>query len=98
MHFFIVIYLFIFRSSLIAAEQALKLEPDYKKTIMRAINCCTQLKEFDKCLDYCDKYLERVPEDNSVMEIKKEALKLKVILIIICAYVYYNRKCVYIVF
>jgi len=69
-----------YRSSLIAAEQALKLEPDYKKTIMRAINCCTQLKEFDKCLDYCDKYLERVPEDNSVMEIKKEALKLKKIM------------------
>lgn len=70
--------MYFFRSSLTTAEQALKLKPDYEKTIMRAINCCMQLKEFDKCLDYCDKYLERVPEDNSVTEIKKEAIKSKV--------------------
>lgn len=61
-----------------AAEQALKLKPDYDKTTMRAINCCIQLKEFDSCLDYCDKYLERVPEDTTVLGIKKEALKSKV--------------------
>lgn len=47
---------------------------------MRAINCCMKLKEFGKCLNYCDKYLELVPEDNNVMEIKKEAIKSKVIL------------------
>lgn len=45
---------------------------------MRAINCCNQLKEFDKCLDYCNKYLERTPEDTSVIEIKKETIKSKV--------------------
>lgn len=67
-----------FRSSLIAADQALKLKPDYEKTIMRAIHCCMKLKEFDKCLDYCDKYLKQVPGDSSVKEIKKEAFKSKV--------------------
>lgn len=61
-----------------AAVQALKLKPDYVKTIMRAINCCVQLKEFDMCIDYCDIYLKRVPEDKSVAEIKKEAIKSKV--------------------
>lgn len=63
---------------MIAAEQALKMKPDYEKTILRAINCCIQLKEFDKCLDFCDKYLEKVPGDNSVIELKKEAIKSKV--------------------
>lgn len=67
-----------FRSSLTAAEQALKLKPDYEKTIMRAVNCCIQLKEFDKCLEYCDKYLERVPEDTNILEIKKKVIKSKV--------------------
>ncbi|XP_025194920.1 tetratricopeptide repeat protein 4 isoform X1 [Melanaphis sacchari] len=66
-----------FRSSLIAAEQALKLKADYEKTILRAINCCVQLKEFDKCLNFCDKYLEFVPKDDNVIKIKKEALKSK---------------------
>ncbi|XP_003241653.1 tetratricopeptide repeat protein 4 [Acyrthosiphon pisum] len=69
-----------FRSSLTAAEQALKLKADYEKTIFRAINCCIQLKEFDKCLDFCDKYLELVPEDNNIIKIKKEAIKSKKIM------------------
>jgi len=75
-----ILYFFynMFRSSLTAAEQALKLKADYEKTILRAINCCIQLKEFDKCLDFCDKYLEFVPEDNNVIKIKKEAIKSKV--------------------
>lgn len=63
---------------MVAAEQALKMKPDYEKTILRAINCCIQLKEFDKCLDFCDKYLEKVPGDNIVIELKKEAIKSKV--------------------
>lgn len=67
-----------FRSSLTAAEQALKLKPDYEKTILRAINCCIQLKEFDKCLDFCDKYLEIVPEDSNILKMKKEAINSKV--------------------
>lgn len=71
-------FFYMLRSSLIAAEQALKLKSDYEKTILRAINCCVQLKEFDKCLDFCDKYLEFVPGDNNVMKIKKEAIKSKV--------------------
>jgi len=67
-----------FRSSLTAAEQALKLKADYEKTILRAINCCVQLKEFDKCSNFCDKYLELVPGDDNVIKIKKEAFKSKV--------------------
>ncbi|KAF0755118.1 tetratricopeptide repeat protein 4 isoform X1 [Aphis craccivora] len=66
-----------FRSSLTAAEQALKLKADYEKTILRAINCCVQLKEFDKCSNFCDKYLELVPGDDNVIRIKKEAFKSK---------------------
>lgn len=66
-----------FRSSLTAAEQALKLKADYEKTILRAINCCVQLKEFDKCSNFCDKYLELVPGDDNVIKIKKEAFKSK---------------------
>lgn len=61
-----------------AAEEALKIKPDYDKTILRAINCCIQLKEFDKCLDFCDRYLEKIPGDNCVMELKKEAIRSKV--------------------
>lgn len=75
---YIYLIILIFRSSLVSAEQALKIKPDYEKTIMRAINCCIQLKEFDKCLDYCDKYLEQVPDDNNVVKIKKETIKSKV--------------------
>lgn len=67
-----------FRSSLTAAEHALKLKPNYEKTILRAINCCIQLKEFDKCLDLCDTYLKFVPEDSNIIKIKKEAIKSKV--------------------
>lgn len=54
-------YIYLSRSSLTAAEEALKLKPDYEKTILRAINCCIQLKDFDKSLDYCDKYLGQIP-------------------------------------
>lgn len=83
----------LFRSSLIAAEQALKLKPDYEKTIMRAINCCTQLKEFDKCILYCDKYLELVPDDNSVIEIKKKTQKSKVNFIFFSVYNLCEQMC-----
>lgn len=69
-----------FRSSLTAAEHALKLKPNYEKTILRAINCCIQLKEFDKCLDLCDTYLKFVPEDSNIIKIKKEAIKSKKIM------------------
>lgn len=58
---------------------------------MRAINCCMKLKDFDKCLNYCDKYLELVPEDNNVMEIKKEAIKSKVILFFV---IFFCVKCI----
>lgn len=72
-------FLKLFRSCLTTAEQALKLKPNYEKAIMRAIQCCVQLKDFDKCFDYCDKYLELVPGDTNVIGIKKDALKTKVI-------------------
>lgn len=68
------------------AEQALKFKPDYVKAILRAIQCCVQLKEFDKCFDLCDKYLKLLPGDNNVIGIKKNALKAKVNLsnLIVC--------------
>ncbi|XP_050524459.1 DNA polymerase interacting tetratricopeptide repeat-containing, protein of 47 kDa-like [Daktulosphaira vitifoliae] len=69
-----------YRSSLKAAQEALLLKPDYEKTIMRAINCCLYLKKYDECMEYCDKYLKQVPDDITVINIKKEALKSKKIM------------------
>ncbi|VVC32117.1 Tetratricopeptide repeat,Tetratricopeptide repeat-containing domain,Tetratricopeptide-like helical [Cinara cedri] len=72
-HFFLKNY----RSSLGAAEEALKLKPDYEKTILRAINCCIQLKDFDKSLDYCDKYLGQIPGSEKIEMEKRKMMKIK---------------------
>lgn len=47
-----------YRSSLRDAESALRLTPGHIKAIVRAAYCCFSLKDFSKCVEYCDQGLK----------------------------------------
>ncbi|VVC30881.1 Tetratricopeptide repeat,Tetratricopeptide repeat-containing domain,Tetratricopeptide-like helical [Cinara cedri] len=51
-----------YRSSLVTAEEVLKLMPGYEIAFIRGINCCIHMKDFNKSLFYCHIYLGNLPE------------------------------------
>ncbi|VVC30873.1 Tetratricopeptide repeat,Tetratricopeptide repeat-containing domain,Tetratricopeptide-like helical [Cinara cedri] len=55
-----------YKSSLVTAEDALKLMPGYEKAFLRGINCCIRMKDFDKSLHYCDIYLGNFSEAKKI--------------------------------
>ncbi|KAB0791479.1 hypothetical protein PPYR_03279 [Photinus pyralis] len=59
-HFFLKNY----RSSLHDCKWALRLKPNYRKTLGRAAKCCLETRQFDQGIEYCDLLLggDRTPE------------------------------------
>lgn len=55
-----------YRSSFNDCKQALKLKPDYLKSLLTAAKCCFNIKDYDHCLDYCDQILNKALKDESV--------------------------------
>lgn len=58
---------------------ALKLNPDYQKVWNKAITCALQIKDYDQCVELCDKYLSKWPKDKDVVKTRAQAVSDKVI-------------------
>ncbi|RZC36104.1 TPR 11 domain containing protein [Asbolus verrucosus] len=61
-------------SSLIDAEAALKLKPDYDKVLVRAANCCFKVENYEKAVEFCDRILERNKDDKETLALRKNSI------------------------
>lgn len=64
-----------FRSSLRDSEEALKLKPEYDKVLTRAANCSFELKQYSKCIEYCDKILDKHKSDSIILELRNKSIR-----------------------
>ncbi|KAJ3652544.1 hypothetical protein Zmor_018499 [Zophobas morio] len=65
------------RSSLMDAEEALKLKPYYDKALTRAANCCFQLEKFDEAIKFCDRILDQDKHNKEVLELRNSSANLE---------------------
>ncbi|XP_043289568.1 DNA polymerase interacting tetratricopeptide repeat-containing, protein of 47 kDa isoform X2 [Venturia canescens] len=63
-----------YRSSLYDSEHAMKLDPKYSKAHNRAATCCFRIKNYDKCIELCDKYLELYSPSKPISVLKSQAI------------------------
>ncbi|KAJ8910500.1 hypothetical protein NQ315_012347 [Exocentrus adspersus] len=63
-----------YRSSLRDCETALRIKPGYDKALIRAANCCYELREFGKAVDYCDKILEKQKGNTAILDLRQESI------------------------
>lgn len=52
-------------------EAALKLNSKYDKALIRAANCCYEMKQYAKCIEYCDEVLEK---NKSILELRTKCV------------------------
>ncbi|XP_057658120.1 DNA polymerase interacting tetratricopeptide repeat-containing, protein of 47 kDa [Diorhabda carinulata] len=69
-HFFLKNY----RSSLQDCELALKIKPNYEKALVRAANCCVEMKNYKKAIDYCDIILNKEKDNRIVLDLRKKCV------------------------
>ncbi|KAJ8669310.1 hypothetical protein QAD02_000569 [Eretmocerus hayati] len=55
-----------YRSSLNDCKQALKLDPNYLKPLHTAAKCCLSLKDYEKCIEFCDQILNNMAKEKKV--------------------------------
>lgn len=55
-------------------ELALKLQPDYEKPLLRAAHCCYEIRQPEKCIDYCDRILAKQKSNKEVLELRQKAV------------------------
>lgn len=75
-HFFLKNY----RSSLQDCELSLKINPNYEKALVRAANCCFEIKNYKKAIEYCDNILNTEKDNRIILDLRKKcvnAAKLK---------------------
>lgn len=74
-----------YRSGFNDCKQALKLKPDYLKSLLTAAKCCFNIKDYDLCLNYCDQVLNAQSKDDSVVNeivnLRAKAVKNKKLLL-----------------
>ncbi|CAL7935579.1 unnamed protein product [Xylocopa violacea] len=63
-----------YRSCLNDCKLALKLKPNYKKALNRAAICCFHIKDYDQCIDLCDRLLDEFSVDLEVSNLKSQAI------------------------
>lgn len=63
-----------FRSSLKDSEEALKLKPNYDKPLIRAANCCFEMKHYEKCIEYCERILDMDKSNTIILELRKKSI------------------------
>ncbi|XP_065086031.1 DNA polymerase interacting tetratricopeptide repeat-containing, protein of 47 kDa [Ochlerotatus camptorhynchus] len=66
-----------YRSSMLDAEKALQLKPDYDKARWRAAQSAGLLDKFDPCVEYCDVILRNDPTNKQAVELRKSVLAKK---------------------
>ncbi|CAH2010916.1 unnamed protein product [Acanthoscelides obtectus] len=65
-----------YRSALKDCELALKLKTNYDKAIKRAAQCCYEMKQYNKAIDYCDTILENEKDNKTLLEFRKKCASL----------------------
>ncbi|XP_066590172.1 uncharacterized protein Dpit47 [Prorops nasuta] len=63
-----------YRSSLCDCKSALKNKSDYTKALYRAATCCSQIKDYDQCIDFGDQFLDANPTDKTIIKLKSDAI------------------------
>ncbi|KAF5284202.1 hypothetical protein FQR65_LT00202 [Abscondita terminalis] len=66
-----------FRSALKDSEWALRYKPDYDKALTRAANCCFEIKQYDKALDFCDTILKNNPKKSEIIMLRRKCVAAK---------------------
>lgn len=64
-----------YRSSLNDSLQAAKLKPDYTKAIVRAAQCCLQLKRYAEGLKWCDYGIRLKNSDPALVKLRTELVQ-----------------------
>lgn len=67
-----------YRLSLNDCKFALNLKPDYPKALSRAATCSFHIKNYDRCVEFCDKFLDRSPTDKEILKLRTNAVVEKV--------------------
>ncbi|XP_003491696.1 DNA polymerase interacting tetratricopeptide repeat-containing, protein of 47 kDa [Bombus impatiens] len=63
-----------YRSSLNDCKLALRLIPNYVKVLNRAATCCFHMKDYKQCIDFCNRILNRSPNDEIIFHLKSQAV------------------------
>jgi len=63
-----------YRSSLRDCESALRLAPQHMKAIVRAAQCCFSLKDFSRCVEFCDQGLQLDNQQKELVTKRAEAV------------------------
>ncbi|XP_068975968.1 DNA polymerase interacting tetratricopeptide repeat-containing, protein of 47 kDa [Bombus flavifrons] len=63
-----------YRSSLNDCKLALRLKPNYIKVLSRAVTCSFHIKDYEQCIDFCDRLLDISPTDKIILYIKSQAV------------------------
>ncbi|XP_071556720.1 DNA polymerase interacting tetratricopeptide repeat-containing, protein of 47 kDa [Temnothorax nylanderi] len=63
-----------YRSCLNDCKLALKFKPRYPKALSRAATCSFHIKDYDRCIDLCDQFLDHSPTDKTILKLKSDAV------------------------
>lgn len=66
-----------YRSSLNDCLAALKLKENYPKALHRAAECLFHLRQYDNCIQYCDKIIENDKSNKAFQELRSKAINSK---------------------
>lgn len=57
---------------------ALSLKQEYPKALSRAAICSFHVKDYNQCIELCDKFLNQIPTDNEIIKLRTNAVAAKV--------------------
>lgn len=57
---------------------ALNLKPEYSKALNRAAVCSFYIKDYNLCIEFCDKLLNQTPADKEILNLRTDALVARV--------------------
>ncbi|XP_025162822.1 tetratricopeptide repeat protein 4 isoform X2 [Harpegnathos saltator] len=69
-----------YRSSLNDCKLALSLKQEYPKALLRAATCSFHLKDYDQCIELCDKLLAKAATDKDILKLQNDAVLGKAVL------------------
>nr|XP_023030446.1 tetratricopeptide repeat protein 4 isoform X1 [Leptinotarsa decemlineata] len=63
-----------YRSSLRDCELALKVKPHYGKALVRAANCCFEMRQYKKALEFCDEILDENNNNTAILDLRSKCI------------------------
>lgn len=53
---------------------ALKIKPDYEKALVRAANCCFEMKQYQNAIEFCDVILNKQKDNEVILELRQKCV------------------------